>query len=177
MSGREGITVVSANLRLIFQKTLAAQARNLKSYIDKAIEVFDEYNININMIDRQLPHLDFGLYDSLFDKEAIRKASEKQFPGENNALRVIFAEFDNRNAEYAVTETIAGGRDFIVLNTRKINPDGGTLIHEMVHATGLVVHDTNPDSFFAVPQPLPRTILLPYYAQRISTAFFSDRLP
>ena len=46
-----------------------------------------------------------------------------------------------------------------------------SLIHEMIHATDLYAHDTDPDSVFS--SGSARTTLKPVHADRLAKAFFA----
>jgi hypothetical protein len=111
-------------------------------------------------------------------------------PGRGDTLRVILAAFstniqiNNHDADFfGVTEDGQRAqmpvKDFIVLNTTRINPDNATLIHEMIHASDppgqKLPHDEDPTSVFAQSAPgRVRTVLKPEHAQRISEAYFAQ---
>jgi hypothetical protein len=175
MADRQGITVVSATLNLMVQKTQRANARVFQPYFDEAARLLDDYGLSLSLFDCQIPPLEFGVYDDRFDADLIRKASEKQAPGRPDLLRVMFADFQSGGHSEAVTE---GDPAFIVIDTaRPIRAtDKAILIHEMVHAAGFTQHDGDLTSVFADGRTAtPRTVLKPEYAQAIQQAFFSSR--
>ncbi|ACL57972.1 peptidoglycan-binding domain-containing protein [Methylobacterium nodulans] len=177
---RQGVTVVSATLTLMLQRTPGAIPVKLTHYLQRTMELCDEYGLKVRFQDRQHPPIDFpGTYDPAFDVSRIRKASEKHTVGQSSVLRVIMAAFDAGSLEWGVTEGAARAqmpvRDFVVLNTAKVKVSGNTLLHEMIHATGLSVHDSDPASVFA--QGEGGLTFKPEHAARVSTAFYSDRRP
>jgi hypothetical protein len=79
------------------------------------------------------------------DTFGLLKAAIKDRPMFLSELRVIVHPFVPGAPEFGITE---GGPfdgktfpNFIVINSNKTRPDRLTLLHEMVHATGLEIHD------------------------------------
>ena len=64
--------------------------------------------------------------------------------------------------------------DFILINVNRFKTDQCTLIHEMIHATGLFgcQFETDQDSVFS--QGDKRSVLKPEHATRLSEAFFAS---
>ncbi len=170
----------SATLNLMLQQTPGLDQSKFNGYFAKAAELLDQFSLTVSMVNLTQPPIPFeGRFDDVFDVSLIRKASEKQTSGRRGVLRVILADFlKNGPQTNGVTEsddTDPKGVDFIVLNANSISGDKATLIHEMIHATGLVEHDPDPDSvFFKHSDPAhPRTILKPEHAERIRLSFFA----
>lgn len=177
---RQGTTVVGANLSLMIQRTSNSMPVRLTHYLTTTMALCGQYGLNVLFQDRQNPPLDFAsTYNVDFDVPTIRKASEKQTPGQPGTLRIIFANFDEGDPDWGVTEdsTRSGMpvHDFIVLNTAKIKVNGNTLLHEMIHCTGLSQHDDDATSVFA--QGQGGLNFKPEHAARVGTAFYSDRIP
>ena len=85
---------------------------------------------------------------------ALLKSAIKARQLPRSELRVIVHPFESNSGEFGITD---GGpfdgkffSPFIVLNALKQRSDNLTLLHEMIHATGLLIHDDDrqePDSF------------------------------
>ena len=84
------------------------------------------------------------------DTFGLLKAANKARPMARSELRVIVHPFVDSAPEFGITE---GGHfdgntytNFVVINANKTRPDRLTLLHEMVHATGLEIHDDDSKS-------------------------------
>lgn len=89
-------------------------------------------------IDAKVPSDVFGL----------ARAAIKARPMFLSELRVIVHPFVSTAPEFGITDGGAfDGKmfpNFIIINSNKTRPDRLTLLHEMIHATGLTVHDDDP---------------------------------
>lgn len=89
-------------------------------------------------IDAKVPSDVFGL----------AKAAIKARPMFLSELRVIVHPFVSTAPEFGITDGGAfDGKmfpNFIIINSNKTWPDRLTLLHEMIYATGLTVHDDDP---------------------------------
>jgi len=88
------------------------------------------------------------------DNFGLLLAAKKVKPMFSDTLRVIVHVFESNSQEFGFTD--GGSYDgvnytpFVVINAAKRRTDRLTLLHEMIHATGLLVHDDDsqsPDSF------------------------------
>ena len=87
------------------------------------------------------------------DVFALRKAAGKARPLAASELRIIVHPFEDRSPEFGITDW--GEYEgvlyspFVILNANKERGDKLTLLHEMIHATRLTVHDgvNEPNSF------------------------------
>jgi hypothetical protein len=84
------------------------------------------------------------------DNFGLLLAARKAKPLFNDTIRVIVHVFESNSQEFGFTD---GGEydgvtynPFIVINAAKRRTDRLTLLHEMVHATGLLVHDDDRQS-------------------------------
>lgn len=84
------------------------------------------------------------------DNFGLLLAARKAKPMFNDTLRVIVHVFARNSTEFGFTD---GGfydgvdyNPFVVINAAKRRTDRLTLLHEMVHATGLLVHDDDSQS-------------------------------
>lgn len=180
--------VVPANLDILWQVTSAAAARGAQKHLgllSKAIGLLKPVGMDIvssvaSPPDAPFPNNDF--VDARFRDDAfkVRKAAEKARPGAPNVLRIIVCPFEPSSPEFGITE--GGTLDnatfpaFVLINVNKFRADQCTALHEMIHATGLFVHDddaTLGDSVFSTGST--RSVLRPEHAQRLSRAFFAKR--
>ena len=187
---RPGITVVACELQLLLQRAQTAGGFTHDQTIKNAANLLSEFSIRLNIVDRRQTEFPFpaGLVDPCVkaDISSIRMKAEKQAPGMGGLLRVIFCQFVTapicgEHSFFGVTEggskPLENGMvfpDFILINVLKLRPDKTTLIHEMIHATGLTTHDTEQESVFSLGSN--RTVLKPDLAQRFSEATFARRL-
>jgi hypothetical protein len=123
---------------------------------------------------------------NLSDIAKVRELAEKHTPGIRNLLRVIFCRFpavgQSGQKFFGTTEggrrPLEGGArfpDFILINVEKRRLDDSPLIHEMIHATGLIDHDPVPTSVFADGEVRTGSVLKAEYAERLRGAFFARR--
>jgi peptidoglycan hydrolase-like protein with peptidoglycan-binding domain len=180
-----------ATLKLLVQITeLAANDSrtfsNLTDYTGKATLLLDPFGQNLDMlvVTTRIPHQSpIDLFAPFSDAEEVRKAAEKSAPGHANRLRVIFCPFTSRfNNDNGVTFGRYEGLEFdnfCLFNTNKTSNDRCTMLHEMIHATGLKTHDTDPTSVFSESSVSQnRTLLRPEHAERFSKnppSFFGVR--
>ena len=123
------------------------------------------------------------LVKTLFSPErfAVRKAAISAAAGDPSVLRVILCPFDPIDPIHGITD---GGAlpdaaeknvpKFVLINTLGRNPDHGTLLHEMVHASFLgesPFHDPDAHSIYSVATARDR--LNNADARRLSGAFFA----
>lgn len=186
---RQGITVVACKLQLLLQRAQTAGGFSHNGGIKNAADLLSDFSITLNIVDRRQTEFPFpaGLVDPCVksDISSIRVKAEKQAPGMGGFLRVIFCQFVvapicGEHSFFGVTEggpkPLENGMmfpDFILINVRKSRPDKTTLIHEMIHATGLTTHDNDPESVFSTSSN--RTVLKPEHAQLFSGSTFSRR--
>lgn len=114
------------------------------------------------------------------DRFAVRKAAVNTTPGNPKVLRVILCPFDPADDIRGITD---GGRltdvdeslpMFCLINTTRKNPDQGTLLHEMIHASFLGAsppHDGDAQSVYSI--ETARTRLSNAHAKKLSEAFFA----
>lgn len=182
----------SAKLNLLIQETKTLGGFTHRGYLEKAKTLLSSFNLHLNIIDRRFPRIESpGINkDSIFlinpssrsDIANVRIAAEKHTPGMNNVLRIIFCQFAIGNKKaFGTTEggqkPLEGGSkfpDFILINVHYQNLDNCTLIHEMIHATGLIEHDPDSTSVFAESKVGGnRTNLKREHAKMLRHAFFS----
>ena len=184
--GTTGPQVAPASLDILWQVTSAAASRGASKHLAllvKAISLLKPVGLNIissvaSPPDTPFPNETFVNADVREDAFKVRKASEKARPGSPNVLRIIVCPFEPSAPEFGITEegTLDGAtfKAFILLNVNKFRADNCTAIHEMIHATGLFVHDSDkdlPDSVFSTASN--RSVLRTEHAARLSTAFFA----
>lgn len=190
LTGRKAIAIIRAsNLQLLLQQTDTQGGFTHRSYFTKAESLLGDFGLGLSIMNRRLPAFEFPgmLVDpaNTSDVASVRARAEKHTPGMSNVLRVIFCRFPQRGQSgekfFGVTE---GGRrllegglqfsDFILVNVEKRRLDDSTLIHEMIHATGLEAHDPDPGSVFAGGDIRTGSVLKPEHAERLSKAFFAQ---
>ena len=182
LTGRSPPSFVrGSDLHLLLQQTKTAGGFTHRSYFTKAVTLLDEFGLGLGITNHRLAEIDFGLVDptNRSDIAGVRALAEKAVPGSPNVLRVIFCRFPlGANRFFASTEgggrTLEGGLtvpDFILIDVGKRRADDCTLVHEMIHATGLETHDSDPASVFS--EGASRTVLKPEHAERLSKAFFA----
>ncbi|MEO6238040.1 MAG: hypothetical protein ABIQ52_13650, partial [Vicinamibacterales bacterium] len=100
--------------------------------------------------------------------------------GDPSVLRVILGPFDPIDAINGITD---GGRvpevieqvpKFVLINTLRRNPDSGTLLHEMIHASFLgksPEHDGDPRSLYSIETNRDR--VSPDHVRQLAGAFFA----
>jgi peptidoglycan hydrolase-like protein with peptidoglycan-binding domain len=179
-----------ADLRILWQPTSISTAdgpNRLLGYLTKALELLKPFDMGI-VSTFQIPDLvvpfDNVVNTNEFDGtdvDQVRQSAERQRPGMRDTLRVIVCRFDSRTRD--IGDTFGGptetkpqlshwSQDFIVLDSRRFGADRCTLLHEMIHATGLEEHDQDPTSvFFRMGDQ--RTVLKLEHARRLSGAFFA----
>jgi len=145
------------------------------------------FELDLNVVDRRVQQLVFPGKtvdpQNRSDITTVRQLAEKQMPGAQSSLRVIFCRFvPGSRKTFGLTDggnhLLDGGLqvpDFVLIDVERRNPDDCTLIHEMIHATGLESHDTDPTSVFAESSAVQRSVLKPEHAQRLSESFFATR--
>lgn len=113
---------------------------------------------------------------------SVRAAAERVFPGRADTLRIIFCAFTEKDeATFGITDggTVADWTfpKFCLINVRKANPDQGTVLHEMIHASRpqKMDHDTDGTSVFSE-NIGGRTRLPAEHADRVARAFYSTIL-
>jgi hypothetical protein len=110
---------------------------------------------------------------------SVRAAAERVFPGQPTVLRVIFCPFavkDDRT--FGITD---GGQvgdwnfpKFCLINVRKANPDQGTLLHEIIHASRPEKRDHDQDPLSVFSENIGGRARLPVdHAEAMAHAFFS----
>ena len=169
----------AADLQLLLQQTNTLGGFTHRSYFTKAVSLLSGFELGLNIINRRNPEFEFpGTVDPVNQSDIanVRALAEKHTPGMKDVLRVIFCRFPKDF--FATTEggikLLEGGlrvRDFILINVGKRSADDCTLIHEMIHATGLVTHDTDETSVFS--EGSKRTVLKPEHAERLRVATFA----
>jgi hypothetical protein len=114
------------------------------------------------------------------DRFALRKAAINTTAGDPTVLRVIFCPFDPIDAINGITDggDVPGVLEhvpkFVLINTNRRNPDAGTLLHEMIHASFLAQsppHDGDPHSVYSIETARDR--LSTGHAKQLSDAFFA----
>lgn len=172
--------IKSLNIYWSITRVAAKEGRRQLEYLDKAGELVSQFGMLIVQptaaYSDVIPN-DF-IVDPRFDTLAIRKASEDFRPGFPGVLRVITCPFASNSDEIAVTDRGRVGsqefQDFILINVNRFKADRCTLIHEMIHATGLFgcQFETDQDSVFS--QSNKRSVLKPEHAKLLSEAFFAS---
>jgi peptidoglycan hydrolase-like protein with peptidoglycan-binding domain len=189
LTGRKPIFIVrAANLQLLLQQTDTLGGFTHRSYFTKAVTLLDEFGLGLSITNRRLPEFEFPglLVDpaNASDVASVRALAEKQIVGMSDVLRIIFCRFPGlgQSGEKFFGTTEGGRRpleggltfpDFILINVEKRRMDDSTLIHEMIHATGLDVHDPDPQSVFASGATRTGSVLKPEHAERLSKGFFA----
>ncbi len=179
--------VFPANLDILWQITSGAAARGGHKHLAllvKAISLLKPFRLDIisSVSSGDPPFPNEDSVDARFRQDAfkVRKASERVRPGLPTVLRIIVCPFEPLSPEFGITE--GGTLDgisfpaFVLINVNKFRTDQCTAIHEMIHATGLFVHDddaTLGESVFSTASN--RSILRPEHAERLSKAFFAKR--
>jgi hypothetical protein len=171
-----------ANLQLLFQQTTTLGGFTHSSYLSKAESLLSGFGLGLNITNRRTPEFEFTTVDPSNgpDIASVRALAENQVPGLGSVLRVIFCRFPQSAGRiFASTHggafPLEGGSrvpDFILIDVGKRQRDNCSLIHEMIHATGLVEHDSDPTSVFSI--GTSRTVLKPEHAERLSKAFFAQ---
>jgi hypothetical protein len=116
------------------------------------------------------------------DRFAVRKAAVNTAAGDPKVLRVIFCPFDPIDTIKGITDggtvpAVPGENvpKFVLINTLRRNPDRGTLVHEMIHAsfegTSPPHDDGNPRSLYSVSSV--RDTISDDHVKRIAGAFFA----
>ncbi len=155
-----------------------------QAYLTKAAILLRQFGIGLKILDQRMPRLEMSeIVDpkNISDISGARRAAEKGIRGLDSVLRVIFCRFP-MSPVYASTE---GGavrplesdlhvREFTLIDVGKRRQDDCVLIHEMIHAAGLKVHDSDPDSVFSLGSN--RKVLSREHAERLSRAFFARAL-
>lgn len=154
---------------------------DLRPYINMANELLKPFDALLRVIDARNPKLDYRdpFDESPIETLSLRELAEKHTVERHFALRVIDLPFKSPKS-YGITSggkfLLADGsrvRDFVIINAAKRRHDNTTLLHEMIHATGIVGHDKNdPASVFAEVDS-DRTILRPQHAEALKSSFFS----
>ena len=153
-----------ALMQLLLQHTNTLGGFTHRSYFLKATALLKDFGLGLDISNHFLP--------------------EKHTPGMRPLLRVIFCRFaavgQSGEKFFGTTEggrrPLEGGAlfpDFILVNVEMRRPDDSTLIHEMIHATGLDVHDPDPASVFADGLIRTGSVLKSEHAERLRSAFFA----
>jgi Putative peptidoglycan binding domain len=167
-----------AILKLLVQMTTPAfnNARtfsNLTQYSGKAKLLLDPFGLTLDVLVNTTPVPNQSPVDLSFpfsDPDQVRKDADKTVSGQAERLRVIFCPFtsqfsDHKGSTFGRAEGLQFD-DFTLINTNNTSKDFCTLLHEMIHATGLRTHDTDPSSVFSLGDN--RTVLRPEHAERFS---------
>ncbi len=177
-----------ALLQLLLQHTNTLGGFTHRSYFLKAAALLKDFGLGLDVSNHFLPEIEFpGMYvdaSNRPDIAKVRELAEKHTPGMRPLLRVIFCRFpafgQSGQKFFGTTEggrrPLEGGAvfpDFILINVEKRRPDDSTLIHEMIHATGLDDHDPDPASVFADGAIRTGSVLKSEYAERLRRAFFA----
>ena len=177
-----------ASLNLMLQRTDTLGGFTHNSYFQKAATLLKDFQIGLQVSTRVFPEIEYpGMTvdaSNVSDVAKVRELAEKHTPGMRGSLRVIFCRFplvaQTGEKYYGVTEggrrPLEGGAlypDFILINVGKRRFDDSTLIHEMIHATGLDTHDSDPASLFAGGEDRTGMVLKPEHAERLRNAFFA----
>jgi hypothetical protein len=187
------MTFRSARVAVVFQETDAAVEAGggvqlLLGQFQKARGLMAPFGIDFAgaaehgifpLIGPRIPDFEQVISGSQASTFSVRAAAERVLPGQPGVLRVIFCPFtikDDRT--FGVTD---GGQvadwnfpKFCLINVRKANPDQGTLLHEIIHASRPEKreHDSDPASVFSE-NIGGRSKLLPEHAEAVAHAFFS----
>jgi hypothetical protein len=114
------------------------------------------------------------------DLFAVRKAAINTAAGDPTVLRVIFGAFDPIDRLKGIT---GGGQvpgtaehvpKFVLINMLLKNPDHGTLVHEMIHASFPGTspdHDGDPRSLYSISER--RDTIFPNHVQLLRGTFFA----
>lgn len=189
---RPPMTFRIARVAVVFQETDAAVeagggVRLLFGQFQKAREMMAPFGLDFAgapggvfpLIGPSIPDSEQVISGSPVSTFSVRAAAERVFPGQANVLRVIFCPFtvkDDRT--FGVTD---GGQvadwsfpKFCLINVRKANPDQGTILHEIIHASRPEKreHDGDPLSVFSE-NIGGRVKLPPEHAEAVAHAFFS----
>jgi hypothetical protein len=184
VSNGPAVQTFPADLRVLWQPTRASLTQGLGLnqlfYLIKALELLKPFGMGVVssflIPDTAVPNDD--VVDPRFDDDAfkVRRDAETQRPGHPNALRILICPFVSSSPEVGFTQDGSvrspSFPDFILLNARKLCKDHCTLLHEMIHATGLEKHDTDPQSVF-FGECSNRSVLPVLHAQRLSKSFFA----
>jgi hypothetical protein len=148
------------------QLAYSGKASTLLAPFGLALDVQNGANVPIlSPVDQSFP------FD---DVKAVRAAAGKAAPGLADRVRVIFCPFTRKfenhfGASYGRPEGLDFD-DFTLINTNRLSKDLCTMLHEMIHDTGLRNHDEDTSSVFALGEN--RTVLRPEHAERLSKMFF-----
>jgi hypothetical protein len=176
-----------ARLKVIVQETTAAEELGgslplLKQLTLRAQELMAPLGLSFQstLLDAAGPRVVDGeqvIPGSPASCFSVRAAAEKALPGNKDSLRVIFCPFDDKAQAFGVTDGgIVGGWNFpkfCLINVKKINPDSGTLLHEMIHAALpiRIEHDTDQSSVFA--EGKARSMLPAKHAKSLAGSYFA----
>ncbi len=115
------------------------------------------------------------------DRFAVRKAAINTAFGDPRVLRVILGPFDPIDAINGITdggnvpEVIEQVPKFVLINTLRRNPDSGTLLHEMIHASfpgkSPEPHDSDPRSLYSIETNRDR--VSPDHVRQLAGSFFA----
>ena len=188
LAGTPVPVVRPAVLRLLLQHTNTLGGFTHRSYFLKAAALLKDFGLGLDISNHFLPEIDFpGMRvdaSNLSDVAKVRELAEKHTPGMRTLLRVIFCRFPTfGQSGQKFFGTTEGGRrpleggalfpDFILINVEKRRLDDSTLLHEMIHATGLDDHDKEATSIFADGEVRTGTVVKSEYAERLRNAFFA----
>lgn len=178
MAPREGVTVVSTPLELLFQKTTNCANDHSESLREAANAKLAEHAMFIRAFGspRLIPYA--SNYDDRFDVASLRKAAEKAHPGARGVLRVITTNFTpttTRGATEGADRAEMECDPFIILNGMKDLSNSVTLLHEMIHAVlyPMSGHDSRTDNVFFEADNGQRHVFSSEYADRMKRAFFA----
>lgn len=178
MAPREGVTVVSTPLELLFQKTTNCANDHGESLREKANELLAGHAMFIRAFSSPRLVAYPSNYDDRFDTASLRKAAEKAHPGAKGVLRVIttnFAPTTTRGATEGEDRAEMSCEPFIILNGTKDLANSVTLLHEMIHAAlyPWSGHDSRADNIFFEADNGERHVFSREYADRMRRAFFA----
>jgi hypothetical protein len=114
------------------------------------------------------------------DRFAVRKSAIAASGGDPKVLRVIVCPFDPVDEIRGITDggQLQGVPDvvpkFVLINSTRRNPDDGTLLHEMVHASfpgESPLHDGDEHSIYSVATARDRVSRA--HAEKLAGAFFA----
>lgn len=178
MAPRDGVTVVSTPLELLFQKTTNCSNDHGESLREKANALLAEHAMFIRAFSspRLVPYP--SNYDDRFDVASLRKAAEKAHPGAKGLLRVITTNFTpttTRGATEGEDRAEMSCDPFIILNGTKDLANSVTLLHEMIHAVLYPWngHDPRTDNVFFEADNGERHVFSPEYANKMRKSFFA----
>lgn len=186
-------TFQTARISVVFQETDAAvevggSVSLLFGHFQKARQMMAPFGIDFAgagdngifpLIGPRIPDFSQVIAGSPASTFSVRAAAERVFPGQPEVLRVIYCPFNEKDDRtFGITDGgIVSDWDFpkfCMINVRKANPDQGTMLHEMIHASRLEKreHDLDPSSVFSE-NIGARSRLTLEHAEALAHAFFA----